>query len=253
MHLEYLQVATSSHDMVTKTNLLVLYKLRHIYEIFRLFRISRFIVGVIKNMEAIKHIFSLGIRFRMRFKGEESPERMNWRSIFTIASFSMEIIASSVNHSTFFQFHRFFLLCSYRFPIQDCLFLFRSNGMSQQQSRDPAESCHLPLFQRLLNHHNQSARGQDQSNHPEKQLKNTYGVPSWQEPITPSAANEPYKCKVSAGRALGEMFEIQGQFLPHNKWIVVFTDDEGDMMFSRDRSMESVLQDGQENIYIYEW
>ncbi|WZZ15918.1 hypothetical protein YC2023_109007 [Brassica napus] len=39
-------------------------------------------------------------------------------------------------------------------------------------------------------------------------------------------------------KKLGEMFEIQGQFLPHNKWIVVFTDDEGDMMFSRDRSME---------------
>ncbi|KAL0717522.1 hypothetical protein Bca4012_066844 [Brassica carinata] len=47
------------------------------------------------------------------------------------------------------------------------------------------------------------------------------------------------------------MFEIQGQFLPHNKWIVVFTDDEGDMMLSGDRSMESVLQDGQEKKYIY--
>ncbi|WZZ15917.1 hypothetical protein YC2023_109006 [Brassica napus] len=115
-------------------------------------------------MEAIKHIFSLGIRFRMRFKGEESPERM-------VRFQELEIY------------------------LHNCQLLngdhCKSNGMSQQQSRDPAESCHLPLFQRLLNHHNQSARGQDQSNHPEKQLKNTYGVPSWQEPITPSAANEP--------------------------------------------------------------
>ncbi|KAG5390599.1 hypothetical protein IGI04_024221 [Brassica rapa subsp. trilocularis] len=177
MHLEYLQVATSSHDMVTKTNLLVLYKLMHIYEIFGLFRISRFIVGVNKNMEAIKHIFSLGIRFRMRFKGEESPERMVRFQELEIYLHNCQLLNG--DH------------CNYRFPIQDCLFLFRSNGMSQQQSRDPAESCHLPLFQRLLNNHNQSARDQDQSNHPEKQLKNTYGVPSWQEPITPSAANEP--------------------------------------------------------------
>jgi len=27
-------------------------------------------------MESIKHGFSLGTRFRMRFEGEESPERM---------------------------------------------------------------------------------------------------------------------------------------------------------------------------------
>ena len=41
-----------------------------------IFRISQFIVGVNKYMEAMKHGFSLGTRFRMRFEGEESPERM---------------------------------------------------------------------------------------------------------------------------------------------------------------------------------
>ncbi|KAG2316002.1 hypothetical protein Bca52824_019124 [Brassica carinata] len=111
---------------------------------------------------------------------------------------------------------------------------------------DPAEShhdrlslsCHLLQFQRLLNNHSQSARGQDPSNHPEKQLQNTYGAPKWREPITPSAANEPQQKLTTLTKELEEMFEIQGQFLPHNKWIVVFTDDEGDMMLSGDRSME---------------
>ena len=41
-------------------------------------------------------------------------------------------------------------------------------------------------------------------------------------------------------KKLGEMFEIQGQFLPHNKWIVVFTDDEGDMMLVGDEPWEYV-------------
>lgn len=33
---------------------------------------------------------------------------------------------------------------------------------------------------------------------------------------------------------LEKMFEIQGQLLSRDKWIVVFTDDEGDMMLAGD-------------------
>lgn len=35
-------------------------------------------------------------------------------------------------------------------------------------------------------------------------------------------------------KELEVMFEIQGQLLPRDKWIVVFTDDEGDMMLAGD-------------------
>jgi hypothetical protein len=64
MHLGVL--ATASHAVRTTTIFVVFYKPR----------ISQFIVGVNKYMEAIKHGFSLGTRFRMRFEGEESPERI---------------------------------------------------------------------------------------------------------------------------------------------------------------------------------
>ena len=33
---------------------------------------------------------------------------------------------------------------------------------------------------------------------------------------------------------LEKMFEIKGQLCPHDKWAVVFTDDEGDMMLVGD-------------------
>ena len=35
-------------------------------------------------------------------------------------------------------------------------------------------------------------------------------------------------------KELEEMFEIQGQLLPRDKWIVVFTHDEGAMMLAGD-------------------
>ena len=41
-----------------------------------MFRISQFIISVNKYMAAMKKGFGIGMRFRMRFEGEESPERM---------------------------------------------------------------------------------------------------------------------------------------------------------------------------------
>lgn len=35
-------------------------------------------------------------------------------------------------------------------------------------------------------------------------------------------------------KELEEMFEIQGELHPRNKWEIVFTDDEGDMMLMGD-------------------
>lgn len=45
------------------------------------FRTSQFIVGLNKYLEAVNnHKFSVGMRFKMRFEGEDSPERRysNW-------------------------------------------------------------------------------------------------------------------------------------------------------------------------------
>lgn len=40
------------------------------------FRTSQFIVGLNKYLEAVNHNkFSVGMRFKMRFEGEDSPER----------------------------------------------------------------------------------------------------------------------------------------------------------------------------------
>lgn len=39
------------------------------------FRTSQFIVGLNKYLEALKNNFSVGMRFKMRFEGEDSPER----------------------------------------------------------------------------------------------------------------------------------------------------------------------------------
>jgi auxin response factor len=39
------------------------------------FRTSQFIIGVNKYLEAVNNGFSVGMRFKMRFEGEDSPER----------------------------------------------------------------------------------------------------------------------------------------------------------------------------------
>ncbi|VVB03516.1 unnamed protein product [Arabis nemorensis] len=64
MHLGVL--ATASHAVNTKTLFVVFYKPR----------ISQFIIGVNKYMAAMKNGYAPGMRFRMRFEGEESPERI---------------------------------------------------------------------------------------------------------------------------------------------------------------------------------
>ncbi|AEC10714.1 auxin response factor 11 [Arabidopsis thaliana] len=59
-------LATASHAVTTTTIFVVFYKPR----------ISQFIISVNKYMMAMKNGFSLGMRYRMRFEGEESPERI---------------------------------------------------------------------------------------------------------------------------------------------------------------------------------
>ncbi|XP_057439679.1 auxin response factor 18-like [Lotus japonicus] len=63
MHLGVL--ATASHAVLTCTMFVVYYKPRT----------SQFIIGVNKYLEALTNKFSVGMRFKMRFEVEDSPER----------------------------------------------------------------------------------------------------------------------------------------------------------------------------------
>ncbi|KAL0329929.1 UNVERIFIED_CONTAM: Auxin response factor 9 [Sesamum radiatum] len=63
MHLGVL--ATASHAVVTNTMFVVYYKPRT----------SQFIIGLNKYLEAMDSEFGIGMRFKMRFEGEDSPER----------------------------------------------------------------------------------------------------------------------------------------------------------------------------------
>lgn len=63
MHLGVL--ATASHAVTTQTMFVVYYKPRT----------SQFIVGLNKYLEAVKHRYSVGMRFKMNFEGEEIPEK----------------------------------------------------------------------------------------------------------------------------------------------------------------------------------
>ncbi|KAI3689889.1 hypothetical protein L2E82_47859 [Cichorium intybus] len=63
MHLGVL--ATASHAVSTQTRFVVYYKPRT----------SQFIIGLNKYIEAINNKFNVGMRFKMAFEGEDSPER----------------------------------------------------------------------------------------------------------------------------------------------------------------------------------
>ncbi|TKY61245.1 Auxin response factor 18 [Spatholobus suberectus] len=63
MHLGVL--ATASHAVLTSTMFVVYYKPRT----------SQFIIGLNKYLEAVSNKFSVGMRFKMRFEVEDSPER----------------------------------------------------------------------------------------------------------------------------------------------------------------------------------
>ncbi|KAK9716682.1 hypothetical protein RND81_06G250600 [Saponaria officinalis] len=58
-------LATASHAITTHTYFVVYYKPR----------MSQFIIGLNKYLESENHGFTMGMRFRMRFEGEDTPER----------------------------------------------------------------------------------------------------------------------------------------------------------------------------------
>lgn len=45
-----------------------------LFAYIEIIRTSQFIISVNKYLEAIKNNFAVGMRFKMRFEGDESPE-----------------------------------------------------------------------------------------------------------------------------------------------------------------------------------
>ncbi|KAL1212145.1 Auxin response factor 18 [Cardamine amara subsp. amara] len=300
MHLGVL--ATASHAVNTKTLFVVFYKPR----------VSQFIVGVNKYMEAVKHGFSLGTRFKMKFEGEESPERLftgtivgsgdlstqwpnsKWRSLQVqwdepttvqrpdrVSPWEIEPFLPTSQISTPTQQPQ--PKCKRSRPIEPSVLTPAPSSFmySFPQSQEPTNAS-LKLFQDPSIERNNSFKAETippptnsscrlfgfdlTSNAPaqvplEKQPLDTSGAAKCQEPITPTSVNEQKKQQTSrsrtkvqmqgiaVGRAvdltllrsydelikeLEKMFEIQGQLRPRDKWIVVFTDDEGDMMLAGD-------------------
>ncbi|RZC56496.1 hypothetical protein C5167_015350 [Papaver somniferum] len=76
MHLGVL--ATASHAVATETFFIVYYKPRT----------SQFIVSLNKYLEAVNNKFSVGMRFKMRFEGEDSPERRFTGTIIGVGDIS---------------------------------------------------------------------------------------------------------------------------------------------------------------------
>ncbi|KAL0324177.1 UNVERIFIED_CONTAM: Auxin response factor 9 [Sesamum calycinum] len=147
MHLGVL--ATASHAVVTNTMFVVYYKPRT----------SQFIIGLNKYLEAMDSEFGIGMRFKMRFEGEDSPERR-----FSGTIVGVEDISPHWKESK-----------------------WRSLKV-QMQGVAVGRAVDLTIL-----------KGYD-------------------DLIT----------------ELEEMFEIKGELRPRNKWEIVFTDDEGDMMLMGD-------------------
>ncbi|PKA47270.1 Auxin response factor 11 [Apostasia shenzhenica] len=78
MHLGVL--ATASHAVTTQTFFTVCYKPRT----------SQFIVGVNKYLEAVSNGFSLGMRFKMKFEGEDVPEKRYTGTIVGVGDLSSQ-------------------------------------------------------------------------------------------------------------------------------------------------------------------
>nr|VDD04004.1 unnamed protein product [Brassica oleracea] len=299
MHLGVL--ATASHAFNTTTMFVVLYKPR----------ISQFIISVNKYMAAMKKGFGIGMRFRMRFEGEESPERIftgtivgtgdlspqwpssKWRSLqiqwdepstvqrpnkvspWEIEPFLPSTLTtshskskrsrpidSSVSEITGSPVTSNFLS---RFPKSHepspslkLLFQDPSSERNSNKTEAPATSC-CRLFGFDLKSKPASA-----PNPPDKQQlisvdSNNTGSTKCQDPNSSkdqkqqtSSTRSRTKVQMqgtAVGRAvdltllrsydeliseLEKMFEIQGELRSKDRWAIVFTDDEGDMMLVGD-------------------
>ncbi|MQL99283.1 hypothetical protein Taro_032004 [Colocasia esculenta] len=82
MHLGML--ATASHAVMTQTIFTVYYKPRT----------SQFIIGLNRYLDAVKHGFVVGMRFKMRFEGEDTPEKWFAGTIVGVGEISSQWVGS---------------------------------------------------------------------------------------------------------------------------------------------------------------
>ncbi|KAL3622257.1 Arf11p [Castilleja foliolosa] len=83
MHLGVL--ATASHAIMTQTRFVVYYKPRT----------SQFIIGLNKYLNSLQHGFKVGMRFKMKFEGDDSPERRFTGTIVGVADISSQWTSSA--------------------------------------------------------------------------------------------------------------------------------------------------------------
>ncbi|CAH8387030.1 unnamed protein product [Eruca vesicaria subsp. sativa] len=275
MHLGVL--ATASHAFNTTSMFVVLYKPR----------ISQFIIGVNKYMDALKKGFGIGMRFRMRFEGEESPERIftgtvvgsgdlspqwpasKWRSLQVqwdepstvqrpnkvspweiepflpstltssptpphskskrsrpIDSSASEITGSPVASNFLSSYPK-----SHHEPSPSLKLLFQdpSSERNSNKTEVPAtSSCRLFGFDLKSKPPNPN----------DKQVisvdSNNSGSTKCQDPNSLNSQSNKHRQQEAEPSELEKMFEIEGELRTKDKWAIVFTDDEGDMMLVGD-------------------
>ncbi|RZC91438.1 hypothetical protein C5167_027502 [Papaver somniferum] len=67
--------ATPTQELIAKDLHGYEWRFKHIFRVYNKPRTSQFIIGLNKYLESLKNGFSVGMRFKMRFEGEDSPER----------------------------------------------------------------------------------------------------------------------------------------------------------------------------------
>uniref|UniRef100_A0A0E0DEN5 Auxin response factor n=1 Tax=Oryza meridionalis TaxID=40149 RepID=A0A0E0DEN5_9ORYZ len=232
MHLGVL--ATASHAISTGTLFSVFYKPRTSR--------SEFVVSVNKYLEAKKQNLSVGMRFKMRFEGDEAPERRFSGTIIGIGSVPAML----------------------KSPWADSDWKSLKPPLRNKRARPPASPSVVaelpPSFDVDSDQISQPSNG-NKSDAP--------GTSSERSPLE-SQSRQVRSCTkvimqgMAVGRAvdltklnsygdlrrkLEEMFDIQGDLCPTLKrWQVVYTDDEDDMMLVGDDPWDMVKR-----IYIYSY
>ncbi|EOY25080.1 Auxin response factor 9 isoform 4 [Theobroma cacao] len=290
MHLGVL--ATASHAVSTQTLFVVYYKPRT----------SQFIIGLNRYLEALNNKFAVGMRFKMRFEGEDSPERRFSGTIVGVEDFSPHW-KDSQWRSLKVQWDEPasiprpdrvspWEIEPFAAPIPPTLGqpLAAKNKRPRPPTEIPAlevkkfetaSSCRLFGIE-LINHsasstplertptqlstmtggstegHGQSSLSPADSDQKSEISKDSKGKKQEQLQVSAKEIQSRQSCSsstrsrtkvqmqgVAVGRAvdltmlegydqlideLEEMFDIKGGLRPRNKWEIVYTDDEGDMM-----------------------
>ncbi|KAJ4892445.1 Auxin response factor 18 [Raphanus sativus] len=253
MHLGVL--ATASHAFNTTTMFVVLYKPR----------ISQFIIGVNKYMDAMKKGFGIGMRFRMRFEGEESPERVFTGTIVGSGDLSPQWPASKwrslqiqwdepstvqrPNKVSPWEIEPFLPSTLTTSPTQPHSKSKRSRPIDISVSASLRATNLLHHSNRCFKIHQVKETRTKRRLHPQVAVDPNSWKDQKQHTSSTRSRTKVQMQGTAVGRAvdltllrsydeliseLEKMFEIEGELRTKDKWTIVFTDDEGDMMLVGD-------------------